>query len=288
MNPYRTVKNILMQQIEESEANAITFLLFEKMAGMDRMHVLMGDNILPSDEEKILDSAKRIAEGEPVQYVIGETDFCGLTFNVGKGVLIPRPETEELVEWCISSLEDEKALSGKITDIGTGSGCIAISISDGLTQKLHENNYEVEGWDISDEALSIAKGNSEANGQSVKFRKVDILNYIPEENEKGMYCCIVSNPPYICDSEAADMEKNVLDHEPHLALFVPDSDPLLFYRKIAEVGKDLLKSGGMLFYEINRRFGKETVDMLMKLGYSDIELRKDQFDNNRMVKAIKR
>ena len=276
---YRSVKNLLSSVTEESEATAITFLLFEKLAGMDKMKVLMGDEIPKETENRIMEAANRVAQGEPVQYVIGETDFYGLTFNIAKGALIPRPETEELVEWGINSLRQEKPVRGKILDIGTGSGCIAISVA-------KNTDATVEAWDISDDALNIAKGNVTKNDVNVDFRKVNILNYTPSEQDKGMYSCIFSNPPYICDSEAEDMENNVLDYEPHIALFVPDSDPLLFYRKIAEAGKELLTHGGMLFYEINRRFGKETVDMLSSLRYSNIELRQDQFGNDRMVKAI--
>ena len=270
-----------MQQIEESEATAITFLLFDKLAGQDRMKVLMGESISSDMEERLINSAKRIADGEPVQYVIGETDFYGLTFNIAKGALIPRPETEELVEWGINSFNGENTVTGKILDIGTGSGCIAISVA-------KNTEATVEAWDISDEALSIATDNAKKNGVNVAFRKVDVLNFMPTDKDRGEYSCIFSNPPYICNSESEEMENNVLDYEPHIALFVPDSEPLLFYRKIAEIGKELLMNDGMLFFEINRRFGKETVDMLTRLGYSDIELRQDQFGNDRMVKAINR
>ena len=270
-----------MQQIEESEATAITFLLFDKLASQDRMKVLMGESISSDMEERLINSAKRIADGEPVQYVIGETDFYGLTFNIAKGALIPRPETEELVEWGINSFNGENAVTGKILDIGTGSGCIAISVA-------KNTEATVEAWDISDEALSIATDNAKKNDVKVDFRKVDVLNFVPTDNNRGEYSCIFSNPPYICNSESEEMENNVLDYEPHIALFVPDSEPLLFYRKIAEIGKELLMNDGMLFFEINRRFGKETVDMLTRLGYSDIELRQDQFGNDRMVKAINR
>lgn len=270
-----------MQQIEESEATAITFLLFDKLAGQDRMKVLMGESISSDMEERLINSAKRIADGEPVQYVIGETDFYGLTFNIAKGALIPRPETEELVEWGINSFNGENAVTGKILDIGTGSGCIAISVA-------KNTEATVEAWDISDDALSIATDNAKKNDVKVDFRKVDVLNFVPTDNDRGEYSCIFSNPPYICNSESEEMENNVLDYEPHIALFVPDSEPLLFYRKIAEIGKELLMNDGMLFFEINRRFGKETVDMLTRLGYSDIELRQDQFGNDRMVKAINR
>lgn len=278
---YRSVKNLLSSVTEESEATAITFLLFEKLAGMDKMKVLMGDEIPKETENRIMEAANRVAQGEPVQYVIGETDFYGLTFNIAKGALIPRPETEELVEWGISSLNGKKAVTGKILDIGTGSGCIAISVA-------KNTEATVEAWDISDEALSIATDNAKKNGVNVAFRKVDVLNFMPTDKDRGEYSCIFSNPPYICNSESEEMENNVLDYEPHIALFVPDSEPLLFYRKIAEIGKELLMNDGMLFFEINRRFGKETVDMLTRLGYSDIELRQDQFGNDRMVKAINR
>lgn len=278
---YRSVKNLLSSVTEESEATAITFLLFEKLAGMDKMKVLMGDEIPKETENRIMEAANRVAQGEPVQYVIGETDFYGLTFNIAKGVLIPRPETEELVEWGINSLRQEKPVRSKILDIGTGSGCIAISVA-------KNTEATVEAWDISDEALSIATDNAKKNDVKVDFRKVDVLNFVPTDNNRGEYSCIFSNPPYICNSESEEMENNVLDYEPHIALFVPDSEPLLFYRKIAEIGKELLMNDGMLFFEINRRFGKETVDMLTRLGYSDIELRQDQFGNDRMVKAINR
>ena len=278
---YRSVKNLLSSVTEENEATVITFLLFEKLAGMDKMKVLMGDEIPKETENLIMEAANRVAQGEPVQYVIGETDFYGLTFNIAKGALIPRPETEELVEWGINSFNGENTVTGKILDIGTGSGCIAISVA-------KNTEATVEAWDISDEALSIATDNAKKNDVKVDFRKVDILNFMPTDNDRGEYRCIFSNPPYICNSESEEMENNVLDYEPHIALFVPDSEPLLFYRKIAEIGKELLMNDGMLFFEINRRFGKETVDMLTRLGYSDIELRQDQFGNDRMVKAINR
>ena len=278
---YRSVKNLLSSVTEENEATAITFLLFEKLAGMDKMKVLMGDEIPKETENLIMEAANRVAQGEPVQYVIGETDFYGLTFNIAKGALIPRPETEELVEWGINSFNGENTVTGKILDIGTGSGCIAISVA-------KNTEATVEAWDISDDALSIATDNAKKNDVKVDFRKIDVLNFMPTDKDRGEYCCIFSNPPYICNSESEDMENNVLDYEPHIALFVPDSDPLLFYRKIAKIGKELLTKDGMLFFEINRRFGKETVDMLTHLGYSDIELRQDQFGNDRMVKAINR
>lgn len=287
MSLYRDIKNIIAQGVEEGEASAVTLLLMEKVAGIDKMHALMGDD---SDKrEELLMMARRISKGEPVQYVIGEADFCGLTFHVEPGVLIPRPETEELVQLIVENYDKEQTPI-RMLDIGTGSGCIAISLAKNI------EGAKVEAWDISDDALRIAKGNAELNNVEVTFNKVDVLSLnnqnLPEDftsplEGQGEVDIIVSNPPYICNKEKADMEENVLAHEPHLALFVPDDDPLLFYRKIAELGLTMLKSGGSLYYEINRMYGEETVAMLRELGYVNIALRKDQFDNDRMVHAIK-
>ena len=287
MNLYRDIRDIISRGYEPGEASAIAFMLLEEVAGMDKMHALMGESPSlrsPEGEDcqrtdrlnaQLFKMAERIAEGEPVQYVIGRTDFCGFTFNVSPGVLIPRPETEELVEMVLRSGGE------RILDIGTGSGCIAVSLAKMLPQS------KVEAWDISDDALRIAKMNAEKNGADVRFAKVDVLNVDVSDEMLQTFDAIVSNPPYICNKEAATMEQNVLDHEPHLALFVPDDDPLLFYRHIAKLGMDILKSKGGLYLEINRMFGMDTVDMLKQLGYKDVELSKDQFGNDRMVHAIK-
>lgn len=246
---------------------------------MSRSQALMGDDSPQRDE--LLRMAERIAKGEPVQYVVGKAEFYGLTFHVGPGVLIPRPETEELV----GAVELQNAQAVRVVDIGTGSGCIAISLSKKFP------NAKVEGWDISDDTLRIAKGNAERNESNVSFHKVDVLSVSPSEAlslaEGKRVDVIVSNPPYICDREKSDMERNVLDHEPHLALFVPDEDPLLFYRKIAELGVEILSTGGRLYFEINRAYGRETVLLLEGLGYSNVQLVQDQFGNDRMVCAIK-
>ena len=248
-----------------------------------------------------------MAQGEPVQYVLGEADFCGLTLKVKPGVLIPRPETEELVAWVEENVKANSNLLPltsnlspfKLLDIGTGSGCIAVA----LAKKLKE--AEVEAWDVSDDALEIARENAKRNGVQVKTSKVDVLDINANSNSQlstlncqlspltshlsplTSYNIIVSNPPYICEEEKAEMERNVLEHEPRLALFVPDDDPLLFYRRIAELGLSLLKEKGLLFFEINRRFGEEVVKMLQEKGYREVELRQDMFGNDRMVKAIK-
>ena len=296
MNLYHETRKILTDNMEEGEASAIALLLLDKVAGLDRVHALMGDDS-PRREELML-MAHRIADGEPVQYVLGEADFCGLTFHVAPGVLIPRPETEELVEWVADThslpkeehglsseerglLNEEHTLPNglRLLDIGTGSGCIAIS----LAKKLPA--AEVEAWDVSDDALRIAGENAVDNGVEVKLKKVDVLTFDVAADMRQSFDVIVSNPPYICRKEAASMLPNVLSHEPHLALFVPDDDPLLFYRRIAQLALQMLRPQGQLFFEINRLYGQPAIDMLRSLGYSDIQLRKDQFGNDRMIHA---
>lgn len=278
---YRTIRTILTQGgMEEGEARAIALLMLEKVCGMSVAEALTGSGKEAGHEEALQELATRIAKGEPVQYALGEADFCGLALNVEPGVLIPRSETEELVEWAANTFKATRAGgTGNALDIGTGSGCIAIALARQLP------GVQVEAWDVSEEALRIASRNAEKNSIEVVFKKVDVLE--DAGKAQGTYDMIVSNPPYICEEEAQDMEKNVLEHEPRLALFVPDSDPLLFYRRIAQLGQQILRNNGLLFFEINRRFGQETVLMLQGLGYREVELRKDLYGNDRMVKAIK-
>lgn len=279
---YRTIRTILTQGgMEEGEARAIALLMLEKVCGMSVAEALTGSYKETGHEEALQEMATRIAKGEPVQYVLGDADFCGLALHVEPGVLIPRSETEELVAWAAETFKATRAEeTGNVLDIGTGSGCIAIALARYLPQA------QVEAWDVSEDALRIASGNAEKNNIEVGFRKVDVLEDAGKAQET--YDMIVSNPPYICEEEAQDMEKNVLEHEPRLALFVPDSDPLLFYRRIAQLGQQILRNNGLLFFEINRRFGQETVLMLQGMGYREVELRKDLYGNDRMVKAIKR
>ena len=231
---------------------------------------------LPSDPERdsrLEQALDRLAQGEPLQYIIGFTPFCGLQFKVDSRVLIPRPETAELVEWVAQECESE----GRLLDIGTGSGCIAVT----LAHKLP--GWKVQGWDISDGALEVARDNNRLNGTDVEFQKVDILS------EKPCNCgidVIVSNPPYVLESEKGQIENNVLDYEPHTALFVPDNDPLLFYRAIAEFGRQTLKADGKLYFEINPLEASDLKMMLEQAGYRDIEQRDDIFGKQRMIKAI--
>jgi release factor glutamine methyltransferase len=289
---YREIKALLTEGgMPEGEAKAVALMLLEKVAGLPAAKALIADgNDLLCRRQTLLELAARVAKGEPVQYVLGEADFCGLTMKVRPGVLIPRPETEELVHWIVETLHTKQSavncqlstVNYQLLDIGTGSGCIAVA----LAKKLE--GAEVEAWDVSEVALEVTKENAEKNGVKVKVNKVDVLS--PQTSHLKpltSYDVIVSNPPYICEEEREEMEKNVLEHEPELALFVPNHDPLLFYRQIVELGLTMLKEKGLLFFEINRRFGEEVVKMLQEKGYQEVELRQDLFGNDRMVKAIK-
>lgn len=266
----------LTDSYSTGEISALTRIIAMELLGVSQMAYFLKDNItLTAEQEALLDSTiERLKKQEPIQYILGYSDFCGLRFKVTPATLIPRPETSELVEWVAS----ETTGSESILDIGTGSGCIAVSLANKLPQS------KVTAWDISHEALAVAAENSKANGCSVAFEQVDILAYQPTGE---LFDIIVSNPPYIKENEKETMHANVLDWEPHTALFVPDSDPLLFYRAIAEKGLTILKPGGRLYFEINRAHGKETMEMLATLGYTSIELRKDFADNDRMIKAVK-
>ena len=258
------------------EITALTRIIATELLGVSQMAYFLKDNItLTAEQETLLDNAiERLKKQEPIQYILGYSDFCGLRFKVTPATLIPRPETSELVEWIAS----EATGCESILDIGTGSGCIAVSLASKMTQST------VTAWDISNDALAVAAENSKANGQAVTFEQVDILAYQPTAGKQ--FDIIVSNPPYIKENEKEAMHSNVLDWEPHTALFVPDSDPLLFYRTIAEKGLTILKPGGRLYFEINRAHGKETMEMLAALGYTAIELRKDFAENDRMIRAL--
>ena len=259
------------------EARAIVEALLEDVFGLRKTDVLLGKFDALSEAEKLhfAECAKRLSTGEPLQYVVGTAPFGELRFEVTPATLIPRPETLELVEWVVA---DEKVKSAlRLLDIGTGSGCIAISLAQLLPQAA------VSAWDISSEALAVARRNAERNGVAVDFKQVDVLHVTEAET----YDCIVSNPPYICEAEKAEMTDSVLLHEPHTALFVPNTDPLRFYRAIAQLALSNLSPGGTLYFEINRAYGAETCNLLRDLGFRDVELRKDFYGNDRMVKGVK-
>ncbi len=258
------------------EAHALTRIIATELLGVSQMAFYLKDDItLTAEQQAQLESAiERLQKHEPIQYIQGYCNFCGLRFKVTPATLIPRPETSELVEWiAIESTGNESIL-----DIGTGSGCIAISLANKLPQS------KVTAWDISPEALAIAAENSKANGCTVLFEQIDILSYEPTE---AQFDIIASNPPYIKESEKSAMHSNVLKWEPHTALFVPDSNPLLFYRTIAKKGLQMLTPNGTLYFEINRAHGAETAELLANYGYKNIELRKDISGNDRMIKATR-
>lgn len=277
----RNLRKRLQSVYPEGEASAILFLVLDKRFGLSRTDVLVGRlDALSDNERAALDGiVQRLEMGEPVQYVLGEADFDGMSLRVGPGVLIPRPETEELVAWIASDLAGRGKV--RILDIGTGSGCIALS----LARRFPD--AEVEAWDISDSALAIASDNARQLGLNVELVKRDaLLKDVPADLFER-YDVIVSNPPYICEREKADMDDNVLQHEPSTALFVPDSDPLLFYRAISLSAARMLKHGGGLYFEINREYGRETEAMMRSAGLEEVELRKDFIGNDRMVKGVR-
>ncbi len=212
----------------------------------------------------------------PIQYIVGTTSFFGLEFEVNKNVLIPRPETEELVDWIIKENSKQEIPNSKlkILDIGTGSGCIAISLAKNLP------NAKVFAIDVSEKALQIAQKNAISNEVEVTFIEKDILK---TEDLNKKFEIIVSNPPYVRNLEKHEIKKNVLDNEPHLALFVDDNDALLFYRKIAELAQKNLSDNGTLYFEINQYLGQETIDLLQKMNFKNIELKKDIYGNDRMI-----
>ena len=282
MKTYQEFWQSLTPLYDAGEAQAIVRTVLDVEYGMTLTDIICGKvNELSSDEERNLEEIiTRLQNGEPVQYVLGEADFAGRTFHVEPGVLIPRPETAELCQWIEEEVSSLKAEEKKqILDICTGSGCIAITLG------LNIPNSEVTGWDISEDALRIAQGNVEMlKVGNVRIEYQDAL-MLPKTAEAADI--IVSNPPYICEKEKADMEKNVLEHEPSIALFVPDEDPLKFYRAIAEYASSALKSEGALYFEINPIYEKETREMLQSLGFKNIETKEDAFGKKRMMKAKK-
>ena len=270
------IRDALRGYYSDSEALALAKMLLVEVFGFSTLELYGGKDKEFSEKHRsvLAEMIRRLQKNEPIQYIIGIESFCGLTFEVNPNVLIPRPETQELVSWIVEDCQVDGAV--RILDVGTGSGCIPVSLAKQLPMA------EVESWDISEGALEVASRNCGRNGVKVLLRQKDVLNASPEG---VLYDVIVSNPPYIADREKVDMEANVLDWEPSLALFVPDDDPLLFYRKIAQLGCDMLKEGGSLYFEINRAYGQDTSLMLSELGYSRIELKKDSWGNDRMIKA---
>lgn len=264
---------------EEHERNMIASMILQHITGLSRTELAINSDLLANESDIVW--LKNILEGlnnhQPIQHLLGYETFYGLTFKVNPNVLIPRPETEELVKWILDDhLPAQSPLS--VLDLGTGSGCIAIAL------KHERPQWSISAIDKSIEALNTAQANAEANHLEVDFSLNDLLNFSPSPES---FDIIVSNPPYIRESEKEQMHKNVLDFEPPMALFVSDHDPLLFYRKIAQLAQTQLKPNGQLYFEINEALGHETVLMLQGVGYQDIELKEDLFGKHRMIKCLK-
>ncbi|HVX26021.1 MAG TPA: peptide chain release factor N(5)-glutamine methyltransferase [Parafilimonas sp.] len=289
---YQYAKNELKKIYDTQEATNIANLAIEKISGLKRTSRILNKNqVLTIEQANDLHKyLEQLSNHKPVQYVLNEAWFAAMKFYVDENVLIPRPETEELVDWIVQdakvsiqnsniNLSLNTILSSQnILDIGTGSGCIAIA----LKKKM---NAEISAIDVSEAALKIASFNAQQNNTAISFFKADIL-----QNEinirPSLFDVIVSNPPYITNKESAEMNKNVIAHEPHIALFVPDEDPLLFYDAISNFALSHLKQNGKLFFEIHEHFGNEVVTHLKQKGFISVELKKDLQQKNRMVKAV--
>jgi len=261
------------------EAESFFYLILEDKHQLRQIDLALNHELNFSESDFVVwDSLlSQLKKEVPIQYLLGKTSFYGLDFEVNENVLIPRPETEELVEWIINeNSKTDKTKKLKILDIGTGSGCIAISLAKNLP------NAEVYGVDISKKAIVTAKRNAIRNNVDVTFVFLDILK---TDELRFNYDIIVSNPPYVRNLEKEEIKKNVLDYEPHLALFVEDNDALIFYRKIAALAKNSLLEGGQLFFEINQYLGKEMTYLLETMNFKNIELKKDIYDNDRMMKG---
>ena len=279
----REIKKIFHQELNplygENEVTSFFYLLIEHYLGLERFVLALQPHLIvtKTEETPLFEALSQLKLQKPIQYIIGYTEFMDLKFKVGPEVLIPRPETEELVRWILEDCKAAKDKKLQILDIGTGSGCIPISLA------KHIEKAEIHGLDISYEALEIARLNAEINVVSVDFFQTDIL----QQRIQAVFDIIVSNPPYIRELEKKEMTANVLEHEPEIALFVSDKNPLVFYNAIVNFAAENLKKAGLLYLEINQYLGEEMLELLKAHDFEAIELRKDMFGNDRMIKAMK-
>ena len=271
------IHNCLQPLYPKSEINSFYFILLQHYGNYTTADVLANADTLLTDniKQSIQQAITELQTAKPIQYILGETEFFSNRFFVNENVLIPRPETEELVDWVLQEYPD-KSEKIKILDVGTGSGCIAISLAKALP------NAVVTAIDVSEGALKVAKRNAELNSVVTHFLQQDILRI---ETLPNKYDIIISNPPYVRELEKKEIRHNVLEYEPHLALFVPDNKPLLFYDKIATLAQQSLNTNGSLFFEINQYLGQEMQTLLEQKHFTEITLRQDLFGNDRMIKA---
>ena len=271
------IRSRLQPYYPAEEAVALSRIVCCDLLGLAPVEYYLGKDMVlsPKKEQELEDILSRLSRFEPLQYIEGRASFLGREFLVAPGVLIPRPETEELVELMLKEIPAD----ARVLDIGTGSGCIAISVAKELPRA------SVAAWDVSPEALGVARANARKLQAEVRFVECDVLTCRPGADER--YDVIVSNPPYVTESEKRGMEPNVLQWEPSLALFVPDDDPLRFYRRIAALGRGMLADGGRLYFEINRAMGREMTEMLCAMGYTGVRVLKDLSQNDRFVIAEK-
>jgi release factor glutamine methyltransferase len=286
-----TIKNVsalfkqsLKDIYDANEVESLTLLSLTEITGTSKaiLKAFPEREITEAQSAQLTVILNRLKTGEPIQYILGYTEFYGLIFKVNPSVLIPRPETEELVEWVLSEVKIQNS-KFKILDIGTGSGCIAISLKKNLP------GAKVSAIDISADALHTARENAELNNVEINFIEADILNIKSDpdnyRDENPKFEIIISNPPYVTQQDKTRMHTNVTDFEPHTALFVPEDDPLLFYKAIAQFALENLSTNGLLFFEISENFGAETIELLKAKGFKNMELRKDMSGRDRMVKA---
>jgi release factor glutamine methyltransferase len=282
---YRQVLSLLY---DANETEALTVLAVNEVTSFSnaKIKAFPESELTPQQSDFLHDILNELKTGKPIQYILGKTEFYGLPFFVNPSVLIPRPETEELVAWVLEELKAEslkQKAEGRVLDIGTGSGCIAISLKKNLP------NFNVSAMDISKDALETAKENARLNEVDVDFIEADILNYKSDpdshRDEHPKFEIIISNPPYVTQHDKSQMHFNVTDFEPYTALFVPENDPLIFYKAIADFALTNLDENGLLFFEINESLGANTVELLKDKGFKNIELKKDMSGRDRMVKA---
>ena len=277
----KDIQHIFHQELDviydKNEVDSFFFMLLDSFCNITRIELALNPELVVNDSQKFYDVLKRLKNQEPIQYIIGDTEFFGLPFKINQHVLIPRPETEELVDWILSNHPTPNIQYPTILDIGTGNGCIAISLAKNL-QKA-----KVYALDVSKEALHVANENSELNEVKVEFIEADILKTTSVSDIK--FDIIVSNPPYVRELEKKEMKPNVLNNEPHLALFVDDEDSLKFYKFITKFAVNNLKDNGMLFFEINEYLGDEMIQLLKDYHFKNIELKQDIFKKYRMIKG---